>query len=105
MRSYLFIFLCLILVTSAKAQSVANGKKVSAQCVMCHGDNGISVIKEAPNIAGLKAHYIWNQLRDYKAGKRANEIMNVIAKGLTEENMKDVAAYYSQFDIKVEPPK
>ena len=71
----------------------------------CHGDNGISVIEEAPNLAGQKELYIWNQLRDYKAGKRQNKMMNVIAKNLTEDEMKDVTAYYAQFKITVVPPK
>ena len=92
MRKILFIFLLLSFVINVKAQnptlkSITVGKKLSSQCVACHGDNGISVIEEAPNLAGQKELYIWNQLRDYKSGKRQNEIMNIIAKNLTDDEM------------------
>ena len=110
MKKILFISLLLALALSVQAQnptlkSITLGKKISSQCVACHGDNGISVIEEAPNLAGQKELYIWNQLRDYKSGKRQNEMMSVIAKNLSEEEMKDVAAYYGQFKITVVPPK
>ena len=109
MRKILFIFLLLSFVINVKAQNPTLkstvGKKLSSQCVACHGDNGISVIEEAPNLAGQKELYIWNQLRDYKSGKRQNEIMTIIAKNLTDDEMKDIAAYYGQFKITVVPPK
>lgn len=110
MKKTLFIFLLLAFAINVKAQnptlkSITLGKKLSSQCVACHGDNGISVIEEAPNLAGQKELYIWNQLRDYKSGKRQNEMMTIIAKNLTDDEMKDVAAYYGQFKITVVPPK
>ena len=111
MRNFFIIFLLLAFaIISVKAQnptlkSITLGKKISSQCVACHGDNGISVIEEAPNLAGQKELYIWNQLRDYKSGKRQNEMMTIIAKNLTDDEMKDVAAYYGQFKITVVPPK
>jgi cytochrome c553 len=110
MKKVLFVILFLFLIISVKAQnptlkSITIGKKISSQCVACHGDNGISVIEEAPNLAGQKELYIWNQLRDYKSGKRQNEMMSIIAKNLTEDEMKDIAAYYGQFKITVIPPK
>ncbi|MSP06398.1 MAG: cytochrome c [Candidatus Fonsibacter sp.] len=110
MKKILLIFLLSAFVVNVKAQnpslkSTTLGKKISSQCVACHGDNGISVIEEAPNLAGQKDLYIWNQLRDYKSGKRQNEIMTIIAKNLTDDEMKDVAAYYGQFKITVVPPK
>ena len=110
MKKFPIIFIFLILIISAQAQnatlkSPTYGKKLSAQCVMCHGENGISVIEEAPNLAGQKSLYIWNQLRDYKSGKRQNEIMNVVVKNLTDQEMLDIADYYSKLEIKIITPK
>lgn len=71
------------------------GKELSATCVACHGSNGNSLQPIWPNIAGQHADYIQKQLMDFQAGKRVNAQMSPIVANLSEQDMKDLAVYYS----------
>ena len=72
------------------------GRQVRARCVSCHGMDGNTVTSHWPNLAGQKAAYLEKQLRDFKDGTRPGPIMQVIASELTDQQIKDVAEYYSQ---------
>ena len=72
------------------------GQQVRAHCVSCHGMTGNTVTSLWPNLAGQQAGYIEKQLLDYKAGRREHLIMQVIANELTDQQIKDVAKFYSQ---------
>ncbi len=72
------------------------GLNVRANCLSCHGVHGKTVNDLWPNLAGQKAQYLLKQLQDFKQGTRYSPIMNVIAGELNEQQMKDVAEYYSQ---------
>ena len=72
------------------------GKKiVEGQCVTCHGMNGVSQNPGWPILAGQYENYIVHALQGYKSGERKNAIMAGFAGGLSEEDMKNVAAWYS----------
>lgn len=68
----------------------------AAICAGCHGEKGIPVDKEIPVIWGQQEGYIYLQLRDYKKGARANEIMQGIAGSLEKDDMRDLAAYFAE---------
>ncbi|MEM9056060.1 MAG: cytochrome c [Pseudomonadota bacterium] len=70
-------------------------KAVEKTCNTCHGDNGISVASTFPNLAGQYADYLENALKQYASGKRKNAIMAQFATGLSPQDMKDLAAWYS----------
>lgn len=74
------------------------GQSVRARCISCHGMNGTTVNAEWPNLAGQKAGYLVKQLRDFRDGRRPSPIMEVIARELSEQEMVDVADYYSAFE-------
>jgi cytochrome c553 len=74
------------------------GQHVSARCVACHGMRGRTVNQEWPNIAGQKRSYIVKQLQQYRDGSRASIHMAEIAKELTDQQIEDVAEFYSQLD-------
>jgi cytochrome c553 len=78
----------------ASTASVGRGATLALSCTMCHGSQGMSR-SDAPNLAGQYPEVISKQLLDYKNGDRANPIMVALAKGLTEENIADLAAYYA----------
>jgi cytochrome c553 len=85
---------------SAKGQSIAN--KV---CAACHGPDGNSPTSANPKLAGQIPEYIQKQLGNFKPvpGKKAereNPIMGGMAAGLSAEDMRDVAAYYSAQPVK-----
>ena len=75
------------------------GERVRAYCVSCHGMTGNTVVPEWPNLAGQKRSYLVKQLLAYKSGERQHPLMNVIAAEISEQNIDDVAEYYSQIGI------
>ncbi|GHE06614.1 hypothetical protein GCM10008024_41350 [Allgaiera indica] len=83
------------------ASEAAAGAAISAQCAACHGDNGISADTNTPNLAGQHYEYLLTQLKAYHDGDRKNAIMNEMARSLTSQQMKDLAAYFANVSIKV----
>jgi len=71
------------------------GKKKSAPCAACHGENGISVSPEFPNLAGQYPDYLEKALTHYKNGKRKNMIMTAQVTNLSNKDILDLAAYFA----------
>lgn len=81
---------------AAHAQgNIAAGKKKAVACAACHGADGNSQSPQFPKLAGQNANYLIKQLKDFKSGARKNPIMSGMAAGLSEQDMEDVAAYFS----------
>jgi cytochrome c553 len=80
---------------SASAGSVEAGATKSATCQGCHGAKGVSLSPEWPNLAGLGADYIVQQLQLFKDGKRASPVMMPMTQSLGPDDMADIAAYFS----------
>jgi cytochrome c553 len=87
--------------TPAVLQILADAKpeqgraKAQEVCVACHGEQGVSVAPQFPNLAGQSGAAIYKQLNDYRSGSRTNQLMTDIAKALDEATLADVAAYYA----------
>jgi cytochrome c553 len=78
------------------AGNIDAGKaKVEEVCSACHGANGASVSDTIPNLAGQKGKYIEIQLKALRDGTRPHPIMGAIAKQLTDDDIANVAAYFS----------
>ena len=73
----------------------AAGKKLAGQCRTCHGIDGFAKIPIAPHIGGENPAYIMHQLTAFREGTRAHEMMTVVAKNLTDQQIADLAAWYS----------
>ncbi len=71
------------------------GRKKSQPCQACHGQSGMSVSPDFPNLAGQNADYIVHVLKHYKNGKRKNPIMQPQAANLSDKDILDLAAYFS----------
>ena len=71
------------------------GKAKSTVCASCHGADGVSTIASFPKLAGQHRDYLYQALQDYKAGRRKNPIMGGMAANLSDEDMADLAAYFS----------
>ncbi len=95
--------LSLVSVTSHGAD-MAKGKELSTQCSVCHGKNGIAKDPESPNLAGLSALYIEKTIVDYQKGMRQDRRMSIIAQSLSMEDIKNLAAWYSAFELTVKEP-
>ncbi len=88
--------LALVLLSSAAVAGDADaGKAKSAVCAACHGGNGISPNAIWPNLAGQKAEYLIAQLKAFKAGERKNAQMSAMVAGLSDDDIANLAAYYS----------
>jgi cytochrome c553 len=87
------------------AQAAGNadeGKSKSAVCAGCHGADGNSGINPLwPKLAGQHPQYIEQQLKDFKAGKRSDPLMSPMVLPLSEQDMADLAAYFSSQTKKV----
>lgn len=75
------------------------GKAKTTTCVACHNEDGNSTIPEFPKLAGQVPSYIENQLVAYKSGKRPSTVMMSMIQNLSEQDMKDIDAYYAQFEM------
>ncbi len=93
--------LALLSVGSAQARDPVAGKARAASCATCHGPLGLSQLPNAPHLAGQPAIYTTEQLKAYRSGKRQNEVMGVMAKPLTDQEIDDLAAWYESIKITV----
>lgn len=72
------------------------GRKKSEPCKACHGEAGISVSPDFPNLAGQHQDYLATAINHYKNGKRKNAIMQGQVANLTQRDILDLTAYYSR---------
>ena len=87
--------LALALPAIASSGDADVGRKKSAPCAACHGQNGVSASPDFPNLAGQYADYLEKALSHYKNGKRKNPIMQAQVEKLSHKDMMDLAAYFS----------
>ena len=83
-------------VRADNAAAATAGEAKAAVCTACHGVNGNSVNPEWPNLAGQGSVYINEQLKLFRAGHRNNLVMYPLAVALTDDDIRDLAAYYSR---------
>ena len=94
------IILATVLLASFSSSIIAAGdaeagQTKSATCMGCHGLAGNSEIASFPKLAGQGEAYLLKQLQNFKSGERNNAIMAGVASLLSEQDMMDIAAYYS----------
>jgi cytochrome c553 len=90
---------------AAQAQSELEVGRTKAQmCAVCHGPSGISNAPDAPHLAGQPALYLAAQMRAYRSGARKHEVMAVIAKPLSDDDIAALAAWYSSIKIEATLP-
>lgn len=80
------------------AGDVAKGKAKSAVCSTCHGADGIAIMPVYPNLAGQNAEYLESALKAYRDKQRQGgmaAIMQMQANNLSDEDISNLAAYYS----------
>jgi cytochrome c553 len=93
-RTLPFAILALTAVPALAADPEA-GRQMAAQCAGCHGEAGVSVAADIPNLAAQKADYLVAQLEAFREGKRTNPLMNAIAAQLDDAQIEDLAAHFA----------
>jgi len=102
---FVWISLLLSALTSvAVAADPANGQILARQCSVCHGKMGIASDPEMPSLAGQSELYLEKSLKDFRSGIREDRRMSLMAQSLTDEQIKDLAAWYSSFTVEVSRP-
>ena len=74
------------------------GKEKSASCTACHGVDGISKNPLWPSLNGMNAEYIIKQMKAYRDGTRKDPVMTPLSKNLSDTDIDDIAAYYSELE-------
>ena len=100
----LLILALVLAATTLQVQAdgdAAAGKNKAAVCGACHGVDGNSGGAQFPKLAGQNAGYIEAQLGNFRSGKRENAIMSGQAKGLSDQDIQDLAAYFSSQTVQV----
>lgn len=78
------------------AADVAAGQQRAAACFACHNANGIAQIPGTPHLAGQERGYLEKALRAYRDGSTRQEpTMNAMAKPLSDQDIANIAAYFS----------
>jgi cytochrome c553 len=79
----------------AGAEDAAAGRQKALQCQGCHGLDGRAKVPGAPHIGGQVQEYLVKSMRDYKSGARKDEVMTVVVRQLSDQDIEDLAAYYA----------
>jgi cytochrome c553 len=101
---FLIVFGLAFGVEQAWADAAAGREKAGA-CTACHGANGLSQLPNAPNLAGQPEIYLTAQLQAYRSGDRKDPQMTVIAQPLSDEDIADLAAWFSSIEIEAKVPE
>ena len=83
----------------ASAADAPPGPAKAQACAPCHGPAGLSTAPDAPNLAGQPRVYLAAQLRAFRSGKRSHEVMNVIAKPLSDDDIDQLADWFSSIAV------
>ncbi|WP_114416704.1 c-type cytochrome [Marinospirillum perlucidum] len=74
----------------------AAGQQKAAVCAACHGASGVSAVAQWPNLAGQHSSYLFKQITEIRDGARNVPEMAGIVDNLSDQDVRDIAAYYSQ---------
>ena len=77
------------------ADRFEDGHRKAVQCVACHGMEGVAPNPTFPHLAGQNAAYLAIQLEWFRTGQRYHSLMTPVAQALSDQDIEDLAAYYS----------
>ncbi len=89
----------------AAAASLQAGKAKARACTACHELDGSSQRPDAPHIGGQVEPYLAEQLHNFKSGKRQHPVMSIVAQGLSEKDIEDLAAWFAAIKVTRTPPE
>ena len=105
MSRLLIALIVVVAATGLASADPATGKSIARKkCQTCHGIDGIARIPVAPHLAGESQIYLETQLKAFRSGKRENEMMSVVAKNLTDDEITNLAEWYNSIEITAKMP-
>lgn len=93
------------LTTPLHAVDLERGQDIARKCTVCHGKMGVAQDPEMPSLAGQSAFYLEKSLKDFQSGARHDRRMTLMAQPLSDQDIKDVSAWYASFVVTVTPPE
>ena len=90
-----FTTLCLSPVVYAAPPDAVAGKVKAQTCFACHGEDGISVSPDIPNLAAQPPLSITYQLIQFRGQQRKGRAMEALAAPLSDQDMRDIAVYFA----------
>ena len=110
-RGLIGLVLCGVAGTVAAAESSEDKpagsdwvSQATQTCASCHGKNGVSQTENFPTLAGQYQDYLLHSLKAYRDGERENAIMSGQVQGMSNDQLKALARYYSQQDGPLHTP-
>ena len=94
-RSFLLGALCLWASPAFAAGDATAGQAKSEACLGCHGANGVSEAEGIPSLAGQADKFLQWQLVFFRSGRRDNPIMTPMSQELSDEDVRDIGAYFA----------
>ena len=105
MKELRFLAIALFAAGAGLAQAdAAAGKTKARACAVCHGAMGLSNAPDTPSLAGQPERYLADQLKAYRSGKRHHEVMAVMAKPLSDDDIADLSAWFASLVVEVKAP-
>ena len=92
------------LCSPALADEASAGRAKAQPCAVCHGPLGVATHPQAPHLAGQPAEYLRAQLRAYRSGARKNDMMSLMAKPLSDDDIDQMAAWFASIRIEATAP-
>lgn len=94
-KALVVVFIASLFGTGVFAQGIDQGEFLSSMCLACHGQNGKGSMK-IPKLRGLDAQDIIESMKGFQSGEESSTIMDRHAKGYTDDEIRAMAAYFSQ---------
>lgn len=99
-QSIIFAFLLLSVTHALNAADAVAGKSKAVMCIACHGIDGNSNNPDWPSLAGQGEKYLVKQMIDFRDGERTSAQMAPMVAGLTDQDITNIAAYFSEQKLK-----
>jgi cytochrome c553 len=105
-RVFAFFFLLLPVAAGAQPNVADTMAQRMQACAVCHGREGRSTpAGYFPRIAGKPEGYLYNQLVNFRTGRRSNAAMQHLLAQMTDAYLHEIAAYFAALDLPYPPPE
>jgi cytochrome c553 len=91
----LFVLTAGVTAPAPKAADLSAGKEKAESCTACHGEGGVSQTQEIPSLASQPDLFVQWQLIFFRSGTRKNSVMQPISEQLTNEDIRNLGAYFA----------
>lgn len=109
MRGVFLVFALLLASRSVQAQALLTHDAMTERlgaCISCHGKEGRTINAEyLPRIAGKPAGYLFNQLMNFRDGRRNNTAMSHLLQPLSDAYLREIAEYFSALELPYPAPQ